>query len=70
MGWLNEKARRNGLLDTYAKSINLLQLAAAMYRAKYDCLVRFCDELTKEDPWKLEHALEDVDENTIPFSIL
>lgn len=68
--WLNEKARMNGLLDTYVGSINLLQPAAAMYKAKYDFLVRFCNELTKEDPWKVEDALEDADENTTPHSIL
>ena len=52
----------NGLLDTYVRSINLLQPAAAMYRAKYDCLVRLYNELTKEVPWKLEDALEDAGE--------
>lgn len=41
-----------------------------MYRAKYDCLVRFCNELTKEVPWNLEDALKDADENTTPHSIL
>lgn len=70
LGWLNEKARMNGLLDTYDKSIKLLQHVAAMYRAKYEFLVRFCNELTKEVPWKLEDALEDADESTTPYSIL
>ncbi|KAI5396617.1 hypothetical protein KIW84_062715 [Lathyrus oleraceus] len=70
LGWLNEKTRINSFLDTYVGSINLLQPSAAMYRVKYDCLVRFCNELTKEDPWKLEDALEDADENTTPHSIL
>lgn len=70
LGWLNEKARINSLLDTYARSMNLLQPASAMYRAKYDCLVRFCNELTKEVPWKIEDALEDADEKITPHSIL
>lgn len=58
------------LFDTYAGSINLLQPVSAMYRAKFDCLVRFCNELTKEVPWKLDDALEDVDEKTTPHYIL
>ncbi|XP_050915382.1 uncharacterized protein LOC127130411 [Lathyrus oleraceus] len=70
LGWLNEKARMNGLLDTYAGSINLLQPVVVMYQANYDFLVRFCNELTKEVPWKLEDALEDAYENTTPYSIL
>ncbi|KAI5436292.1 hypothetical protein KIW84_022675 [Lathyrus oleraceus] len=61
LGCLNEKVSINSLLDTYVGSINLLQPSAAMYRAKYDCLVRFCNELTKEVTWKLEDALEDAD---------
>lgn len=60
----------DSLLDTYVRSINLLQPAATLYLAKYDCLVRFCNELTKEVPWKLEDALEDSDEKTTPHSIL
>ncbi|KAI5441800.1 hypothetical protein KIW84_011024 [Lathyrus oleraceus] len=38
LDWLKEKAQINSLLDTYVGSINLLQPAAAMYRAKYDGL--------------------------------
>lgn len=64
----------NSLLDTYANSIDLLQPIAAMYRAKYDCLVRFYNELRfkveLEVPWKLEDDLEDVDECATPYSIL
>lgn len=60
----------NSLLDTYAGSINLLQPAAALYQAMYDCLARFCNELNQEVPWKLEDALEDTDEKTTPHSIL
>ncbi|XP_050896290.1 uncharacterized protein LOC127103035 [Lathyrus oleraceus] len=70
LGWLNEKARMNSLLDAYVGSINLLQTAAIMYRTKYGCLVRFCNELTKEVPWKIENSLEDVDENTTSYFIL
>ncbi|KAI5436646.1 hypothetical protein KIW84_022960 [Lathyrus oleraceus] len=46
LGCLKEKAQMNSLLDTYDGSINLLQPASALYRAKYDCLARFCNELT------------------------
>ena len=70
LGWLKEKTKMNSLLDTYVGSINLLQPAAALYRAKYDCLARFCNELNQEVPWKLEDALEDTDEKTTPHSIL
>lgn len=41
-----------------------------MYRAKYDGLVRFCNELVKEVPWRLDDALEDIDESNTPPSIL
>lgn len=70
LGWLKEKTKMNNLLDTYAGSINLLQPAAALYRAKYDCLARFCNELTQEVPWRIEDALDDADEKTTPHSIL
>lgn len=60
----------NNLLDTYVGSINLLQPATALYRAKYDWLERFYNELTQEVPWKLEGALEDADEKTTPHYIL
>lgn len=71
LGWLSEKSHLSGLLDIfYAKSINLLQPAATMYRAKCDFFVRFCDALKKEVPWRLEDVLEDVDESSTPHSIL
>lgn len=60
----------NGLLNTYARSINILQHVATMYRAKYDGWVRFCNKLTMELPWRLEDALEDEDEINTPHSIL
>ncbi|KAI5403096.1 hypothetical protein KIW84_050620 [Lathyrus oleraceus] len=67
---LKEKAHMNSLLDTYVGSINLLQPAASLYRAKYDCLVRFCNKLTHEVPWKLEDSVEYADEKATPQSIL
>lgn len=70
LGWLKEKAQMNILLNTYAGSTNLLQPATALYRVKYDCLARFCNELTQEVPWKLEDALKDTDEKSTPHSIL
>lgn len=41
-----------------------------MHQSKYDYLVRFCNELTKEVPWKLEDTLQDADQSTTPYSIL
>lgn len=41
-----------------------------MYHAKYDALVKFCNDLVIKVPWKLDDALEDVDGNNIPPSIL
>lgn len=70
IGWLNEKSKLNGLLDTYGKSINILQPTATVYRAKYDGLVRFCNEFTREVPWRLKDSLEDADESITPHSIL
>lgn len=70
MGWLNEKSHLKGLFDTYDKFINLLQLVATIYCAKCGCLVRFCNNLTKEVPWRMEDALEDADENITRYSIL
>lgn len=60
----------NNILNTYAKSINILQPVSTMFRAKYDGLVRFYNELTREFPWRLDDALEDADERSIPHSIL
>lgn len=70
MGRINEKAHLNKFLDTYGKSIYLLQPVATMYRAKYDGLVRFCNEMTRVVPWRLDDALKDVYESNTPHSIL
>lgn len=68
--WLNEKEHLNVLLDTYAKSINILQPVATIYHAKYDGLVRFYNKLAREIPWIFKDSLKDANERSTPHSIL
>lgn len=58
---MNKKKHLYGLMDSYAKPINILNPADAMYIAKFDGLVKFCNELVMEIPQKLDDALEDTD---------
>lgn len=50
LSWVNEKKHLNGLLDTYVKSINILNISIVMYRVKFDGLVKLCNELVREIP--------------------
>lgn len=63
MDWLNHRKHLNEILDEYECTINLLQPSLDAYRTKLANLIEFCNVVAIDLPWKLENALEDMDEN-------
>lgn len=59
----------NGVLDTYECTINLLQPTVVTYWTKLAKLLEFCNGVARDLPWRLENALEDMDENTTHPSV-
>lgn len=53
----------NEILDEYERTINLLQPTIVTYRMKLANLVEFCNGMARDLPWRLDNALEDMDEN-------
>ncbi|KAI5389830.1 hypothetical protein KIW84_075223 [Lathyrus oleraceus] len=60
---LNHRKHLNEILDEYKCTINLLQPSLDAYRTKLANLIEFCNGVAIDLPWKLENALEDMDEN-------
>lgn len=69
MGWLNEREDLNGVLDTYEHTINLLQPTVVTYRTKLTNLIEFYNSVAMDQPWRLDNALEDMDENNTHPSV-
>lgn len=63
MGWINDRKHLNWVLDTYERTINLLQPTVATYPTKLANLIEFYNSMAIYLPWRLDNALEDMDEN-------
>lgn len=67
--WMNEREDIKANLDAYKGTIYFLHVERDGYHENFTSLVEFCNWLTRDMPWKLRDALEDLDKNNTHPSV-